>query len=141
MCMTIPWIQFNSTRPAEMRGDSFTFDNSLESDHCMMCFEVTIPNVPHQSKPLHTEHADGTQLYFTFIHRDKFDQNWAIAKIEICIVNIKVWMTFKFNFQKLNESKTEIVFIIKMKYIDQHVPSVKIEDVAIEASSTAKDVV
>ena len=52
-------------------------------------------------------------------------------------MDIKAWMTS--NFLKLNEDKTEILVISNITDIAQHMPSVKIGDVAIEASSTAKN--
>ena len=52
-------------------------------------------------------------------------------------MDIKAWMTS--NFLKLNEDKTEILVISKIKDINQHMPSGNTGDVVIEASSIAKN--
>ena len=51
-------------------------------------------------------YADDTQLYISFNHQESQD---AIAKMENCISRVSAWMSD--NFLKLNEDKTEVMFL------------------------------
>ena len=74
---------------------------------------------PHYSAPvadIAEEHgvavhlyADDTQLYVPFILNSHSDQQSALAQIEDCIQDIRLWMTE--NKLKLNEDKTEFLLI------------------------------
>ena len=51
-------------------------------------------------------YADDTQLYLSFNHSESQD---AIVKMEKCISQVSSWMSD--NFLKLNEDKTEVLFL------------------------------
>ena len=54
-------------------------------------------------------YADDTQLYISFVIRDRDDLANATSKIELCVLEIKDWMTQ--NLLKLNAEKTEVIYI------------------------------
>ena len=55
--------------------------------------------------------ADDTQLYSSFDLNNSCDEIAARSRIELCINDIKMWMTVK----KLNDDKTELL-IMSSKY-------------------------
>jgi len=60
-------------------------------------------------------YADDTQLYVVFNPRDSVSKSDAIAKMEACASDIKLWMTN--NFLKLNEDKTELIIITSKQMV------------------------
>jgi len=60
-------------------------------------------------------YADDTQLYIVFNPRDSVSKSDAIAKMEACASDIKLWMTN--NFLKLNEDKTELIIITSKQMV------------------------
>ena len=60
------------------------------------------------------QYADNTQLYLTF---DLEKQEEAIAKMEVCLNDIRLWM--KENKLNLNEDIRELVVIIAF-FIDEY---------------------
>ena len=66
-------------------------------------------------------YADDTQLYKVF---DPPSQAEAIASIEACVTDIRSWATS--NKLKINDAKTEIVYIRSRFHNDRAIPSVKI---------------
>ena len=75
-------------------------------------------------------YADDTQVYITF---KPSSEAWkkAISKIELCVQDIKDWMTI--NLLKLNDSKTELI-VFAPKHLRQHCQNmnIKIEDINVE---------
>jgi hypothetical protein len=53
--------------------------------------------------------ADDTQIYVWFKPEGSEEQDRAMTKIQNCITDIKLWMSS--NYLKLNEDKTEVLFI------------------------------
>ena len=55
-------------------------------------------------------YADGTQLYMAFKPSDLTSNCDAIARIEACVADIRIWMND--NFLKLDDDKTELLITI-----------------------------
>ena len=54
-------------------------------------------------------YADDTQIYISFNAQNQSSFDESIHKMEECIMSIKLWMST--NMLKLNDEKTEILFI------------------------------
>ena len=83
-------------------------------------------------------YADDTQLYISFdiLNHDNVLQ--AITKVQHCLSDIKVWMDT--NKLKLNEDKTEVLFISSPRYSDHlSVQAFKIDTVSIIPAANVKN--
>lgn len=101
------------------------------------CYSSPIGDICRQHNIEYHLYADDTQLYLSF---SLSDQATAINQIELCIENIRQWMND--NFLKLNDSKTEFLFISsphQAKKIPLP-PSIKIGTHIIDTSSTARNI-
>jgi hypothetical protein len=81
-------------------------------------------------------------VYITFKPSNESWQN-AISKIELCVQDIKDWMTI--NLLKLNDSKTELI-VFAPKHLRQHcqnmnikIENIKIEDINVEPASHVRN--
>ena len=82
-------------------------------------------------------YADDTQLYLSFKLQD---YDWAITKMEHCLVDIRQWMSQ--NQLKLNDSKTEFMVIGKKASVNK-LPKdkiIQIGDDRIKASDKARNI-
>jgi hypothetical protein len=83
--------------------------------------------------------ADDTQIYLFFKPGNDLDQDRAITQIQSCIRDIKLWMSS--NFLKLNEEKTEVLFI-QSKHSKQSVhqsQTMNIGNAAVEVTQSARN--
>ena len=84
-------------------------------------------------------YADDTQLYMSFDIQDDKDIQSTILKVQLCVAEIKSWMTR--NMLKLNDDKTEILFISSPYYHDQvSVDSVQIGNTAVAPTTSARNI-
>ena len=84
-------------------------------------------------------YADDTQLYMSFDIQDDKDIQSKILKVQLCVAEIKSWMTR--NMLKLNDDKTEILFISSPYYHDQvSVDSVQIGNTAVAPTTSARNI-
>ena len=79
-------------------------------------------------------YADDTQLYITF---DPADRASAIAKVEVCIQDVKSWALS--NKLALNDSKTEILFLRSRFAKKISPPTIQIAQSVIEPSEFARN--
>ena len=83
-------------------------------------------------------YADDTQLYILFNPEVQSSLQESISLVEICVVDIKIWMSKK--MLKLNYEKTELLYITSPYYqksITQQ--SLKINQSTIMSSSSARN--
>jgi hypothetical protein len=81
------------------------------------------------------QYADDTQLYVAF---DMDMQETAIAQMEACIHDIRIWM--KQNKLKLNDDKTELIIIAPARQAHKvTIHSLRIGDCEVAAAKTAKN--
>jgi hypothetical protein len=81
------------------------------------------------------QYADDTQLYLAF---DFDKQEEAVAKMEACIQDIKIWMMQ--NKLKLNDDKTEVVIIAPARQTHKvSINMIKIGDLEVKAGTKAKN--
>ena len=83
-------------------------------------------------------YADDTQIYVEVDPRNDHSINNAVQQVECCLAHVRMWMSQ--NYLKLNEDKTEIVFISTKSQISKvSFPSVDVGDVKVKPSSLAKN--
>ena len=81
------------------------------ADRTLRLPSIQLSTLPYSSKAWSGDaymYADDTQLYLKFKAQE---YNWAILKMEECLVEIRAWMSE--NLLKLNDSKTEFMVIGK----------------------------
>ena len=54
-------------------------------------------------------YADDSQLYIAFRPRDVTSRDEAVARVEACVADIRIWM--RSNYLKLNDDKTELLIL------------------------------
>jgi len=84
-------------------------------------------------------YADDTQLYLSFNVKDLSSQQACLEKMEQCVSKIKSWMTY--NKLKLNDEKTEVVFI-SSRYFHESIDlnGFAVDSVIIEPSTSARNI-
>ena len=83
-------------------------------------------------------YADDTQLYLSFDLNDACDETASRARIELCIKDIKLWMTV--NKLKLNDDKTEFLVITSKYHQSKPITdSLQIASSNINASANARN--
>jgi len=99
---------------------------------------LSIGDICRRHRVKHHFYADDTQIYITFDHKSDTDRRKAIARLEQCIADIKLWM--RHNMLKLNDDKTEVIFF----GTNQRLPTVEdikiqIGDVSVGQSSNVRN--
>ena len=86
---------------------------------------------------IHHLYADDTQLYIVF---DEKDSGIAKLKMELCIEELRIWMTQ--NQLKLNDSKTEYVVVGNKSTVSKlkDVNTIQVGDDLIRSSSSARNI-
>ena len=85
-------------------------------------------------------YADDTQLYIHFKQKDPNQFHCALAELEACIEDVRVWMIS--NKLKLNEDKTEFLIITSKHYApvyQQLNPTLTVGGVSIEPSTSVRN--
>ena len=67
-------------------------------------------------------YADDTQLYTSFTPSSEEPRESCMIKINSCVVEISQWMSM--NFLKLNEDKSEIMFITSHQQLAKFLPQI-----------------
>ena len=89
----------------------------------------------------HHSYADDTQLYMTMDHSNN-DWRDGLARIELCVSEIREWVKGESQYEKLNDDKTElIVFTSKYKQDLYNDLSTTIGVTVVDCSSQVKDLV
>ena len=84
-------------------------------------------------------YADDSQLYLSFDIRDHDDLCQAVSKMQDCVAAVKSWMTT--HKLKLNDDKTEVLFLTSPYYIDLFCDSeFKIGETNIVPTSAARNI-
>ena len=94
----------------------------------------------HHDQDFHL-YADDTQLYSSFIASSEESRKSCMFKINSCVAEISKWMSL--NLLKLNEDKSEIMFIATHQQLSKFLPqigsSVKLNGTEIRHSSAVQN--
>lgn len=84
-------------------------------------------------------YADDTQVYLSFDFRDPTSIQETLLKVQTCVSHIKAWMTQQ--KLKLNDDKTEVLFISSPRYEKQiNVTEFFVDETAVVPASSARNI-
>ena len=83
-------------------------------------------------------HADDTQLYISFSVKDDLELTSSFVKIENCLSDLDKWMAL--NKLKLNEDKTELLYLYSKHNPQQSLPSLHFGSDIIQPSSSSGNI-
>lgn len=102
-------------------SDAFPIEYGVPQGSCLgpllfTLYASTLFKLAEKHKPKIHSFADDTQLHISF-KPDNFSQTQAIGNMELCITDLKLWMTA--NKLKLNDTKTEAILIGTRQQLDK----------------------